>query len=74
MRQKFGASMAKTSRANLFEVVTRPHSLNVMSEQQTLQGIVGEVDMFQDFLKDYKSVTDKNGTLNSTAASAPVKK
>ncbi len=69
MRQKYADMMKPTARGNLFEVVTRPHSINVMTEQQTLQGLVGEVDLFRDFLNDYKSVTDK-GQLNTTAGPA----
>ncbi len=61
MSERYGAQMKKTSRDKLFEVVTRPHSVNVMAEQQTIQNIVSEVDMFKDFLKDYKTVTEAGG-------------
>ena len=57
MRQLYAAKMKPTSRGALFDVVTRPHSINVMSEQPTLQGMVGEVDLFKNFLNSYKTVS-----------------
>ncbi len=62
MRERFGEAMKSTKRGKLFDVVTRPHSVNVMAEQQTIQNIVSEVDMFKDFLDDYKTVTDMEAT------------
>lgn len=64
MRERFGSRMKATPRASLFDVVTRPHSLNVMAEQQTIKDIVNEVDMFKGFLDEYKKSADQ--TLNAT--------
>jgi hypothetical protein len=74
MRQKYSDRMKGTKRGSMFEVVTRPHSINVMSEQQTLQSIVGEVDMFKDFMDDYSSVTDKGSLDTITPPAAPAEK
>jgi hypothetical protein len=56
--------MKTTPRASLFDVVTRPRSINVMAEQQTIQKIVSEVDMFKGFLDEYKKTSDQQ--LNAT--------
>ncbi len=64
MRERFGERMKATPRASLFDVVTRPRSINVMAEQQTIQKIVGEVDMFKGFLDEYKKTSDQQ--LNAT--------
>lgn len=51
IRAKFGASMSKSSRARLFDIVTRPRQTSIIANQATLQSIVEEVDLFEDFLE-----------------------
>jgi hypothetical protein len=59
MREKYGDKMKDTPKAGLFDVVTRPHTINVMAQPQSMQGLIGSTDMFKDFLDDYKNMTDK---------------
>lgn len=57
MRQRYSPLMDKTPQGALFEVVTRPRSINMMNEQQTITNIVSEVDMFKNVLESYRTVT-----------------
>lgn len=54
MRKRYEESMKKTAQARLFDVVTRPRQSTLLSDRQTLDGLVSEVDMFKDFLEAYK--------------------
>ncbi|MCB9996495.1 MAG: hypothetical protein H6869_08685 [Rhodospirillales bacterium] len=54
MRRKYEDAMKKTARARLFDVVTRPRKTSILADRETIEGIVQEVDMFEEFLKSYK--------------------
>jgi hypothetical protein len=52
---RYQEAMSKTSRAKLFDVVARPRESVLLSDKQTLDAIVSEVDIFKDFLDSYRS-------------------
>jgi tetratricopeptide (TPR) repeat protein len=54
-RQRYEEAMKKTPRARLFDVVTRPRQSTLLSDRQTLDSLVSEVDIFKDFLEAYRS-------------------
>ncbi len=53
MRRLYGDAMRSTSRARLFEIVTRERQTTIMADRDTIEQIVSEVDMFEEFLKNY---------------------
>lgn len=55
MRTKFAATMEKTARAKMFDVVTRPRTGNLSSDRESIAALVSEVDMFKDFLDSYRA-------------------
>lgn len=55
MRKKYSDLMLQTTRAHQFELITRPHSSAELADRDTLKSIVSEVDLFDDFLKSYRS-------------------
>lgn len=54
MRQRYTDAMSKTPRAKLFDVITRPRQSMLLSDRETMQAIVSEVDIFKDFLDSYR--------------------
>lgn len=55
MRTKYEAAMAKTSRAKMFDVVTRPRTGVLSSDRDSIAALVSEVDMFKEFLDSYRA-------------------
>lgn len=53
VRERYGDMMAQTEKAKEFEVVTRPRQKVVLSDRDTIKGMVGEVSLFKDFLDSY---------------------
>jgi predicted negative regulator of RcsB-dependent stress response len=66
MREKFTDAMAKTDKARVFEVITRARQSGALADRETLMDIVSEVDMFKEFLDNYKA-----GNKAPAAATAP---
>ena len=58
MQKRFGDSMQKTARARLFDIVTRPRKTSIIADRDTIEQIVSEVDLFKNFLDDYKQTKD----------------
>jgi hypothetical protein len=54
VRKRYGESMKQTSRARLFDVITRPRKNSLLSDRETLTALVDEVDIFKDFLESYR--------------------
>ena len=48
--------MKRTTRARLFEVISRSRQNTIIADQETLRSIVSEVDMFKDFLDEYNAI------------------
>ena len=55
MRQTYEDLMKKTARARLFDIVTRPRKTSILADRETIEAIVQEVDMFEEFLETYKT-------------------
>lgn len=54
VRERYSDLMKQTEKAELFEMVTRPRQNVVLADRETISSIVSEVDMFKDFLDNYK--------------------
>lgn len=54
LRIRYGQVMQKTPRSGLFDVVTRPRQSTILTNRETIQSLVEEVDMFKDFLEAYR--------------------
>lgn len=54
-RRRYEDSMKRTARARLFDVVTRPRNTSILADRETIESIVNEVDMFQEFLESYRT-------------------
>jgi len=57
LRLRHEDGMKKTAQARLFDIVTRPRKSAIMADKETIESIVKEVDLFQDFLKSYQNDT-----------------
>lgn len=55
MRARFATAMDKTSRAKMFDLVTRPRTGNLSSDRESIAALVSEVDMFKEFLDSYRA-------------------
>lgn len=54
MREQYTEAMTQTSKAKLFEVVTRARQSAGLADRETLMSAVSEVDLFKGFLESYK--------------------
>jgi len=54
---RFGDQMQRTSRARLFDVITRQRQNSIIADQTTLRSLVNEVDMFKEFLIEYNKTS-----------------
>ncbi len=68
MRTEYQSAMNQTSRAQVFDVITRPRKISTVADRETIANIVSETDMFKDFLDSYKKTND---TATPAAAPAP---
>lgn len=59
MRTKYADMMDKTSRAKMFDVVTRQRTGSLSSDRESIAALVSEVDLFKDFLDSYRADTAK---------------
>ncbi|HQX26906.1 MAG TPA: tetratricopeptide repeat protein [Alphaproteobacteria bacterium] len=55
MREKYSDSMAQTDKARVFEVITRARQSGALADRETLMGVVSEVDLFKQFLDNYRA-------------------
>ncbi len=55
MREKYADAMAQTTRAKLFDVVTRPRQNAGLADRDTLLSAVSETDLFKGFLDSYRA-------------------
>tara|TARA_R110002126_G_scaffold13118_1_gene56063 strand:+ start:307650 stop:310838 length:3189 start_codon:yes stop_codon:yes gene_type:complete len=55
VRGQYAEQMQKTSKGDLFEVVTRPRQNAILADRDTISRIVSEVDIFSDFLESYRA-------------------
>ena len=47
--------MAQTDKARVFEVITRARQSGALADRETLMGVVSEVDLFKQFLDNYRA-------------------
>lgn len=55
LRTRYEDAMARTTRARMFDVVTRPRTGNLSSDRESIAALVSEVDIFREFLDSYRS-------------------
>ena len=55
LREKFKDVMVQSTRANQFELITRPRRETELADKDTLMSIMSEVDLFKNFLESYKA-------------------
>ncbi len=55
-KDKYGAILATTKYADMFKVVTRSGGASTLADRKTTLKIATEADIFNDFLKSYKSL------------------
>lgn len=60
VRNQYADKMQKTSKGDMFEVVTRPRQNAILADRDTIGKIVSEVDIFSDFLESYRAPAAKN--------------
>ena len=53
MREKYSVLMNQTSKARIFEVITRPRQNVKLADRETLLSSVSEVELFKDFIDSY---------------------
>ncbi|MCB9988748.1 MAG: hypothetical protein H6868_05350 [Rhodospirillales bacterium] len=54
IRKRYDDAMKKTPRGRLFDVVTRARNTSMLADKDTINELVSEVDIFQDFLESYR--------------------
>lgn len=72
IRERYGKAMEPTSRGRMFDVVTRPRATALFSDKDTIEGLVNEVDIFQDFLKSYRLNTEMDEGDKATLLNPPL--
>jgi len=55
LRERYSDAMAATSKAQKFDVVTRPRQAALLADRDTINSIVDETVVFKDFLKSFKA-------------------
>lgn len=71
MRKDFGAVMAAGPDADAFRILTRPEQATGLIDVDTIRSRVAEVDMFQNFLKGYRSRIGQPGNPQGSQPAAP---
>ncbi|MEM6812203.1 MAG: hypothetical protein AAF549_07025 [Pseudomonadota bacterium] len=54
LRQTYELAMQQTNRAQIFELVTRPRALGMLDNRDSISSLISEVDLFGDFLENYR--------------------
>ena len=54
MRQKYSPQMQETNKANQFELITRPRRSGASINREALLSAVAEVDLFKEFIENYR--------------------
>jgi predicted negative regulator of RcsB-dependent stress response len=55
MRARYKDVVAQTNKSKIFELVTRPRQLGVLESKDSVTSLISEVDLFGEFLDNYKS-------------------
>ena len=54
LHARYADAMSRTSRGKLFDIVARPRESALLSDKETLNAIVNEVDIYKGFLDSYR--------------------
>lgn len=60
LRKDYGPAMGKGPDADTFQILTRPDQATGLIDVNTIRSRVAEVDVFKNFLKDYKGTPPKD--------------
>ncbi len=76
LRERYGDLMAQSKLAKEFEVVTRPRQNVLLADRDTIQSVIGETDIFKNFLDSFKEdltgpVSDKPATPTGAGQGKP---
>lgn len=55
LRERYSDAMAATTKAQKFDVVTRPRQASLLADKETINSIIDETTIFKDFLNSFKS-------------------
>lgn len=66
LRERYGDLMSQSRLAKEFEVVTRPRQNVLLADRDTIQSVIGETDIFKNFLDSFKE--DLKGPLPKESA------
>lgn len=55
LRERYQDLMTQTDKAKIFDLVTRPRQLGVLNNDSSVRSLISEVDLFGEFLENYKS-------------------
>ena len=55
LRAEYDVAMKQSDKAQIFDLVTRPRKLGMLDNRQSISSLISEVDMFGDFLENYKT-------------------
>lgn len=56
LRDRYTDLMAQSEKARLFDLVTRPRQLGLLGNRDSVTSLISEVDMFGDFLENYRKI------------------
>jgi|GEM_PF-1839342 len=55
LRERYSDAMSATTKAQKFEVVTRPRQGSLLADRETINSIIDEASIFKDFLKSFRA-------------------
>lgn len=55
LRERYSDAMAATSKAQKFDVVTRPRQSSLLADRDTINSIIDQTSIFKDFLTSFKA-------------------
>jgi hypothetical protein len=54
LRDRYSDTMLQTAKAKQFDVITRPRQTAMLSDRDTINQIISEIDMFKGFMQSYR--------------------
>lgn len=70
LRERYSDAMSATSKAQKFDVVTRPRQSSLLSDRDTINSIIDQTSIFKDFLTSFRAADapSKPATIQPTGA------
>ncbi len=56
LAREYGDIMQQSNSLQIFDLVTRPRSLGMLDNRDSISSLISEVDLFGEFLENYKSI------------------